>query len=581
MKNALLFRPQSDDRRHTPQYVSFHAPTAVRVRRMNNARAARPKGTARIFFVFDLWPVLLIFLVGPIGNYISSGSWGGGQQYRLLLAIDVFVYIAFCITAALWAYQPLALILKHWRPGMISHSSLLEQNIAELPLRVAKSFAISGTLFATYILLMMLFGRPALASNLPLNLIAALALSLYFAFTVVSTALAVGRSLIYTMRLRKKMSHLGLCCSSVDTRKGQRITLSITTRPWLLFVITSVVPILLMGLFFFLGRNIDNARHEQFIVAQMSVLFFGVLIVGSYLVHTLRRSLQLVTNELRQGVVAIQEGDFRTRVAVLTDDETGEMAASLNTALGGLQERDDLKDALAIAAEIQSGLFPKQWPSLPGYELNAYQKSCLEVGGDFYDYIERSDGRIWLIVADVAGKGYPAALTVSNLHATLHAVASSAQHFDHIAGYINQALYNTLTRGQFVTLFMAELDPREGSLSWFSAGHTPAVLASRTGGQLLEASGPPLGMLPEVKVETRTCMLAAGDVMAIFTDGVTEMRASRDSNEQFGIQRAVDWFQKYSGGDLEEVIKNFLDDLGKFGELAKNDDLTLLLLRHL
>ena len=128
--------------------------------------------------------------------------------------------------------------------------------------------------------------------------------------------------------------------------------------------------------------------------------------------------------------------------------------------LKGLQERDDLKDTLRIAAETQKKLLPKEKPSLPGFAFQAFQQSCYDVGGDFYDFIELDDGRLWLVVADVAGKGYPAALTVANMHAMLHTLASSGQAFDQIPAYTNHALMSILTRGRFRNRFHGRALPK-------------------------------------------------------------------------------------------------------------------------
>ena len=137
------------------------------------------------------------------------------------------------------------------------------------------------------------------------------------------------------MRLRKRMSPLGVFAGDLSIVPQSTFMASITNRPWMLFILTSVLPILLMALLFIFGKSMGDPRHQQIILAQMTVLFFGVLIAGSYLVHTLRYTLKMVIDELERGMDSIRQGQFNNRVAVLMDDETGKMARSLNTALEG------------------------------------------------------------------------------------------------------------------------------------------------------------------------------------------------------------------------------------------------------
>lgn len=539
-----------------------------------------PAGVSRMVFISNLWPVLLIYLAGPIGNFISGGGWNAGPDYLMIVATDFSIYLIAFSLGALWAYEPIASIMKRWSPGLIARPQLLQSAISQLPYRIAKAFLLIGALFASYIILTMIpFGSGPLKDS-TMRLFIATGVMSYFAFTLVSTALGIAQTLVFTMHLRKRLSRFGIFTGNLDQVGRHDILISVIRRPWLLFVLTSIIPIALMALFFFLGKGLHNPGDKKIIFAQMTIMFFGVIIIGSYLVHTMSKLLKMVFGELERGVQSIKLGAFNNRVAILSDDETGIMARSLNTALEGLRERADLKDSLHIAAEIQEGLLPQAVPEVSGYSFHAIQKSCYEVGGDYYDFIELPDGRLWLVVADVSGKGYPAALTVSNLHAMLNTLSSSGHSFEQIPSFMNQALHRVMKRGRFVTAFIAEVSPRSSSLRWTNAGHPPAVLSTKTGTVLLEAKGPPLGFLPELTLEINEQEMADGDLLAIFSDGLTEMSSRRDSDMLYGMQRIIEWVHQHRLAETNLLPDQLMRELKRFGEPAMDDDLTMVFLHR-
>ncbi|MDQ6960222.1 MAG: PP2C family protein-serine/threonine phosphatase, partial [Mariprofundaceae bacterium] len=244
---------------------------------------------------------------------------------------------------------------------------------------------------------------------------------------------------------------------------------------------------------------------------------------------------------------------------------------------------EDLKDSLKIATEIQQGLLPDTSPDVPGYAFCAFVQSCYSVGGDYYDFITLPDGRIWLVIADVAGKGYPAALTVANLHAMLHVLATENVPFDKAVDYINKALFQSLAGGRFVTLFMAKLLPDSHSLLWLNAGHVPPMLLTDAGVERLHASTPPLGMMPEISIKPQRIKLRTGDLLLAYTDGVTEARSARGrdaSGEMFGDQRLADWLVAHRKSRPVDLPGQLLKTLKLFGQTTQEDDITLLCLQR-
>ncbi len=533
--------------------------------------------TTRLGFITGFWPVLLVYAVGPIGDTIMGRGVVTEPIYPVMVTISLLITITVFVVAGLWAYRPLALLINNSLP---TDPPLIETAIYALPYRIGKAFLLAGLLFASIDVVLLAVPSAYPAGRPPAGLIFGTALTHYFAFGLVTTVLGVSRTLNFTTRLRKSLSQQNIFTGNLQTAPHTSSMISVTKRPWQLFIITSVLPLMLMAILFMIARDMDEPHHRRAAYTSIFQMFLGVLICGSYLVYMMRRTMKLVIDELECGMESIKEGQYSKRVPVLLDDETGNMARSLNTALEGLQERDDLKDALSIAAEIQSGLLPSNPPIPKRFALETYQQSCYDVGGDYYDILELDDGRLWFVVADVAGKGYSAALTVANLHAIIHALASSGQPFDQVPNITNSAMSNILTRGRFVTVFMAELVPDSNVVHWFNAGHTPPVLASHKQTILLESMGTPLGIFPELSMPTREQVLSEGDLLAVFTDGVTELRSKKDNINMFGIKRVKEWVAINRNSGSRRLAQAFLNELGRFGKPAKDDDLTMLFLQR-
>ncbi len=297
------------------------------------------------------------------------------------------------------------------------------------------------------------------------------------------------------------------------------------------------------------------------------------------LVWMMSLTLKRVTGALKTGLQQLASGQFKERIPVLLDDDMGDLARGLNTAMEGLLERDDLKDSLAIAAEIQQGLMPRFAPVIPNYHLSGFQQTCHAVGGDYYDYIELQDGRVWLVIADVSGKGYPAALTMANLQAMLRGLAIINRPIEEAASYLNDTLCDTLTAGNFVTLFMAKLQPETDSMLWINAGHVPPMLMTKDGIKMLSASAPPLGMLKGSSYEIARTDIAPGDTLLAYTDGVTET-TNRSGKQMFGEDRLKKWFAANQSTSLEALPSELMQELNNFGRDGQGDDLTLLCVRR-
>jgi len=187
---------------------------------------------------------------------------------------------------------------------------------------------------------------------------------------------------------------------------------------------------------------------------------------------------------------------------------------------------------LEQAAEIQRQFLPASAPVVPGLDLAGYNASCRSVGGDYYDFLQYPDGRVGVVIADVAGKGMPAALLMTSLQAKVQALADAPAAPGSVVGRLNRSLATTCPRNRFVTLFYCHLDASTGEVAYCNGGHNPPLLI-RANGEIskLEGGGPVLGILPMVQYQDQRTSIEPGDMLVLYSDGVTE--ASNPAGQDF------------------------------------------------
>lgn len=243
-------------------------------------------------------------------------------------------------------------------------------------------------------------------------------------------------------------------------------------------------------------------------------------------------------------------------------------------------ERERLREELRLAAEIQLTLQPRDRAVVPGLELETYTRPCREVGGDFLDLVPASDGsRCWLVVADVAGKGVAAGLIASNVQAYLWSRRDDRHDLARIMTDGNDLLYR-LTRGRkYATLVVAEWEAASTTLRYVNAGHPPMLL--RRGGELsaLEATGRPIGLLPEQRYESGSFTLATDDLVLLYTDGVLEAGVGSDAGE-LGLPRLMQ--QLHGPVGPAELVRRITAELDRhLAGAPPDDDVTILCARCL
>lgn len=243
-------------------------------------------------------------------------------------------------------------------------------------------------------------------------------------------------------------------------------------------------------------------------------------------------------------------------------------------------ERERLERELALASEIQQRFQPTAPPHVKGYELQGISFPCYEIGGDYYDFIEREDGRLVIALGDVSGKGTAAALLMSSLHAAIHAQSASHDSLVATISAVNRYLADNIPANRFVTLFYAELDPESGSLSFLNAGHNPPLIVHSAGTvEQLASGGLPLGIKRDAEYREGRTQLQGGDVLVIYSDGVTE--AMSPGGEEFGATRLYEVVSRNIEASAAGIRDRIESSLTKFSQgTSAADDITLVIVKR-
>lgn len=247
-----------------------------------------------------------------------------------------------------------------------------------------------------------------------------------------------------------------------------------------------------------------------------------------------------------------------------------------------LEERvrnEALERQMDLARTVQKKLLPVSLPVVPGCELAARIKPCLDVAGDYYDAFTFQDDRLLVAVGDVSGKGMGPALIMANLQASMRTALQAGLTLDAALGTINRMVFENTPDDMFITLFAACYSPSEGGLSFVNAGHNPPMLLRRSGETaILCDGGLLLGVRAGEKYTTGTVKCAPGDTLLLYTDGVTE--AMNHEGEEFGEERLRRILTAGSGLALEDLLARIEHEAAEFqGTDVFSDDFTLLALR--
>ncbi len=242
-----------------------------------------------------------------------------------------------------------------------------------------------------------------------------------------------------------------------------------------------------------------------------------------------------------------------------------------------LRQLRSQRNEMDAARSVQQALLPRGLPAIPGFELAAWSQAAHPVGGDYYDVVKTGEDRVVLIIADVCGKGIPAALTMSNLQGALRTMLPEATGPAALCRKLNQLLGASMLEGRFVSLFCAVLDTRSGRLQFCNAGHQPALVVTARGFTSLTTGGAVLGHFGDWAYQDGEITLDRGDSVVLFTDGIAEAgnAAGREFGES-GIAAAIPYNAPRAGATRDAIRAAVTGHCqGRF-----EDDATLLVLHR-
>ena len=292
----------------------------------------------------------------------------------------------------------------------------------------------------------------------------------------------------------------------------------------------------------------------------------------------------LVRGDRILGVISLESrkrGAFGLHHLELLRAFAGQAAVAIENALllDELVEKRRLEQELRVAREVQRALLPKGLPRLKGYSLFAVTVPSGAIGGDLYDVVEFADRSVALAVGDVSGKGTPGAILMATLYSTYRGLLRRGFEPGKLMRRLNNLLVERLDQESFATFFLSVLDPPRRRLRYSNAGHNPPLLVREDGTvERLVDGGAVLGFVPGLSYITAEVELQPGDVLVMYTDGVTEVTDSKD--ELFGEERLIELISKYRKCSPRVLKEKVLKEVRRFSTKdVLEDDITLVILK--
>lgn len=323
---------------------------------------------------------------------------------------------------------------------------------------------------------------------------------------------------------------------------------------------------------------VRDARAERAFQASMTMVEMGV---RSFLAVPLQTEKQVL------GLVYLDSPGF---IRDFTPEDLTLLTVMANIAAiriehARLQEVEQaeklMQKEMQQAAEIQANLLPAEAPDLAGYQLAGSSTPCRAVGGDYFDYLPLRENRLGVLIADVAGKGLAAALLMTSLQARMQLLAEDEADLGTLVTRLNRSVTASCPGNRFVTFFLTALDPSSGRVSFVNAGHNAPFLLRKNGElELLKDGGPVLGILKSMKYAALETQLESGDVLLLYSDGVTE--AVDPAGAEYGEDRLEAALRSApAGASAQDILLAVVRSVAAFtGTAPAVDDLTLVVIRR-
>jgi len=319
--------------------------------------------------------------------------------------------------------------------------------------------------------------------------------------------------------------------------------------------------------------------------AQLDDAFKGRMSIVEHKVHT----MMAVPLQTKQRIIGLIYLDSPFVLREFTTDDLSLLTVMANVAairienvrLAEVEEAERIMQRdLTQAAEIQRRMLPDEAPQVPGADLAGFNAACRTVGGDYYDFFPYASSRVGLALGDVSGKGMPASLMMMALHARVQVLAEDPGDLAWFMTRLNKATCAKCPSNRFITFFFSVLDAATGELAFANAGHNPPIVVRASGeSQMLEGGGPVLGILPAAPYGELRERLGPGDMLVLYSDGVTE--ANNANFDEFGEDRFIEVLKQHRHQPAAAIVEAVTKALGEFAAGAPQaDDITLVVAKR-
>jgi serine phosphatase RsbU (regulator of sigma subunit) len=321
------------------------------------------------------------------------------------------------------------------------------------------------------------------------------------------------------------------------------------------------------------------------LVIHYLIIGIGAILMGIVLAYVMFRRLTRSIGAIVEDVGIVAGGDLTHTIRSVDTTEFAKLETGINQMIRKIvaytEELERKKAELQVAADIQQAFLPKVLPQIAGFDIAATNVPAREVGGDFFDVFPAGDGKHALVIADVAGKGVPASLFMALSRTAVRIVSRHERSARRVLTSSNTIFIEDSGSASFVSVFYGVLDVNERVLSYVNAGHNPPLLLHPDGTmEDLAPTGPVVGLLDDPGYTDGEVRLFRGDVLVMFTDGVTEAINARE--EMFGDERLMAVIRRTSGLPCTGIIAAIRQDVAAFcGNAPQFDDITLMVLKVL
>lgn len=342
-----------------------------------------------------------------------------------------------------------------------------------------------------------------------------------------------------------------------------------------------------------LAKDYIGQKITSVIASLIGVLAISILVI-TYVAYHFTKKLVTPIQDMQHQVSVISQGNLDAEVAVTTDDEIGalarefnHMASSLKAYIDQIQkvtaERERIGAELNVATQIQASMLPNIFPPFPDraeFDIYATMDPAKEVGGDFYDFFFVDNQHLAVVIADVSGKGVPAALFMVIAKTLIKDYAGMSGHVEDVFTLVNEKLCESNKEGLFVTAWMGVLDLSTGHMDYVNAGHNPPLIRHSGGSfeYLKQKPGLMLAGMEGIRYRKGELDFGAGDTLYLYTDGVTE--AADNAEKLYGENRLKDILNTHQDAMPRDLLAAVKDDVIRYMDGAPQaDDITMLGLR--